>query len=43
MLEGKLSDEMVKRWAWDKHDQDSAHKSLIPRREMRDFLSANLD
>jgi glycine/D-amino acid oxidase-like deaminating enzyme len=38
MLEGMLSDEMAERWAWDKHDQGSAHKSLVPHREMRDFL-----
>lgn len=38
MLEGRLSDELAKTWAWDKHDQGSAHKSLVPRREMKDFL-----
>jgi len=40
MLEGGLSDEMTKRWAWDKHYQGFAHtrKGIVPRREMRDLL-----
>ena len=38
MLEGNLSEEMMRRWAWDKHDQGSAFKGVVPHREMRDLF-----
>jgi hypothetical protein len=38
MLEGRLSDELTKIWAWDRHGkQVAAYESMLPRGEMRDI------
>jgi sarcosine oxidase / L-pipecolate oxidase len=38
MLEGKLDADLAKRWAWNRDAEGSAHKGLMPHREMRDLL-----
>ncbi|TAQ87306.1 hypothetical protein B7494_g4343 [Chlorociboria aeruginascens] len=38
LLDGKLEEELVKRWAWDRDQSGSAHSMLIPKRELSDLL-----
>jgi sarcosine oxidase/L-pipecolate oxidase len=30
MLEGRLCKEIINKWAWDRREEGSAHKSLVP-------------
>lgn len=36
-LDGKLDPALVKRWAWDRNDDGSAHGDLLPTLELSDL------
>jgi glycine/D-amino acid oxidase-like deaminating enzyme len=38
LLDGKLHEDLVKRWAWDREQAGSAHGKMLPRRELKDLL-----
>ncbi|PSS12238.1 hypothetical protein M430DRAFT_29959 [Amorphotheca resinae ATCC 22711] len=38
LLDGKLPEDLVKRWAWDREQAGSAHGKMLPRRELKDLL-----
>lgn len=38
LLEGKLEEDLVKRWAWDRPQEGGAHQKVKPRRELKDLL-----
>jgi sarcosine oxidase/L-pipecolate oxidase len=38
LLDGKLEDDLVKRWAWNRSQEGSAHEKIRPKRELRDLL-----
>ncbi|KAH8590091.1 sarcosine oxidase-like protein [Bisporella sp. PMI_857] len=41
LLDGKLSEDLKQRWAWDRPQDGAAHETVIPRREMSDLYKAS--
>lgn len=37
LLDGELDADLVKRWAWDRENEGSAHGDLLPTLELRDL------
>lgn len=38
LLDGELEESLVRRWAWDRSEEDGVQDKIKPRRELKDLM-----